>query len=67
MRKILISIGIILYAVLFSFLYQHQLGSIGFFLLSLLFFKLAMNKQSDQNKVGKEKKNFYFKEKLNKP
>ncbi|CAI9396408.1 hypothetical protein ACTQ5K_12300 [Niallia sp. Sow4_A1] len=67
MRKILITIGIVLYAVLFSFLYKLQLGSIGFFLLSLLFFKLAKKKQSDQNKVEKEKKNFYFKEKLNKP
>jgi len=53
------------YIVVFSFLYKHQLGSIGFFLLSLLFFKLAKNKHSKI--TGKEKENFYFEEKLNKP
>ncbi|MFP3718937.1 hypothetical protein SFC57_09410 [Niallia circulans] len=65
MRKLWIWLGIPVYMVVFSFLYKHQLGSIGFFLLSLLFFKLAKNKQSKE--TVKEKENTYFEEKLNKP
>ncbi|AYV68413.1 MULTISPECIES: hypothetical protein [Niallia] len=65
MRKLWIWLGMPVYIVVFSFLYKHQLGSIGFFLLSLLFFKLAKNKHSKI--TGKEKENFYFEEKLNKP
>ncbi|WP_312097964.1 hypothetical protein [Niallia sp.] len=67
MRKILVWIGILFYLILFAILYRHQLGSIGFFLLSLLFLKLAKNKQSGQKIGDKAKENYYFKEKLNKP
>ncbi|EOR24128.1 hypothetical protein A499_09259 [Niallia nealsonii AAU1] len=63
----MILIGLLLFLGIFYILYKHQLGSIGFFLLSLLFFRLAKNKQASQKGTTKRKETFYFKEKLNKP
>jgi membrane protein implicated in regulation of membrane protease activity len=66
-RRFLILPGIILFFILFSYLYDYQLGSIGFFLLSIYFFIQAKKAVDRRKMVLNEKEKQLLKEKTNKP
>lgn len=66
-RKLLIIPGMIVFIFLFSELYKHQLGSIGYFLLALLFFNLA-KRQFKRYKIREKRvKSSWIEEKSNNP
>lgn len=58
MRKIFMIAALVGVFAFIYFLYQRQLGSIGFFVLSIYFFSLAVNqmksKPTEENKKGKD-------------